>query len=90
MEEKNVHGNGLTLFFSSQVAVFILDISTPLVSGALIGKKNQVILELVLNTSFLYADATHFIVSSKLFILEVCPESFEMECLFFCFERRLK
>ena len=35
-----VHGNGLKLFYSSHVAVFILDISTPLVSVDLIGKTN--------------------------------------------------
>ena len=35
----------MTLFCSSHVAVFTLDISTPLESVESIGKKNQVILE---------------------------------------------
>ena len=42
------HGNGLTLFCSSHVAVSILDISIPLVSVDFKGKKNQVILEWLL------------------------------------------
>ena len=43
--KKIVHGNGWMLFCRSQVVVFILDISTPLVSVDLIGNKNQVIIE---------------------------------------------
>ena len=43
--KKKFHGNSLTIFCSSHVAVFILDISTPLVPVDSIGENNQVILE---------------------------------------------
>ena len=45
--KKKVTDNGLMLFYSSHMTMLILDISIPLVSVDLIGKKSQIILECI-------------------------------------------